>query len=36
MAAGVKDNVVYTAHVGADTHVSGEEGQASHLARGAD
>ena len=26
-AAGVKDNVVYTAHVGADTHVSGERGK---------
>ncbi|MDJ0943236.1 MAG: sulfite oxidase [Kiloniellales bacterium] len=26
-AAGVKDNVVYTAHVGADTHLSGEEGK---------
>ena len=26
-AAGVKDNVVYTAHVGADTHVSGAEGK---------
>ena len=26
-AAGVKDNVIYTAHVGADTHVSGEEGR---------
>ena len=26
-AAGVKDNVAYTAHVGADTHVSGEEGR---------
>ena len=25
-AAGVKDNVVYTAHVGADTHVSGKQG----------
>jgi len=24
-AAGVKDNVVYTAHVGADTHLSGKE-----------
>lgn len=26
-AAGVKDNVVYTAHVGADTHLSGKEGK---------
>ncbi|MDE0033782.1 MAG: sulfite oxidase [Deltaproteobacteria bacterium] len=26
-AAGVKDNVVYTAHVGADTHVSGQKGK---------
>lgn len=26
-AAGVKDNVVYTAHVGADTHVSGATGK---------
>ena len=26
-AAGVKDNVVYTAHVGADTHVSGAKGR---------
>ncbi len=26
-AAGVKSNVVYTAHVGADTHLSGEEGK---------
>ena len=26
-SAGVKDNVVYTAHVGADTHLSGEEGK---------
>ena len=26
-AAGVKDNVVYTAHAGADTHVSGERGK---------
>jgi DMSO/TMAO reductase YedYZ molybdopterin-dependent catalytic subunit len=32
-AAGVKDNVVYTAHVGADTHLSGEEGKLS-LSRG--
>ncbi len=26
-AAGVKENVVYTAHVGADTHVSGKKGK---------
>jgi len=26
-AAGVKSNVVYTAHVGADTHLSGDEGK---------
>ena len=26
-AAGVKDNVVYTAHVGADAHLSGKEGK---------
>ena len=26
-AAGVKSNVVYTAHVGADSHLSGEEGK---------
>ena len=26
-AAGVKDNVIYTAHVGADTHASGEPGK---------
>jgi DMSO/TMAO reductase YedYZ molybdopterin-dependent catalytic subunit len=26
-AAGVKDNVVYTAHVGADTHLSGKPGK---------
>jgi DMSO/TMAO reductase YedYZ molybdopterin-dependent catalytic subunit len=26
-AAGVKDNVVYTAHVGADSHLSGKEGK---------
>ncbi len=26
-AAGVKENVVYTAHVGADTHLSGKEGK---------
>ncbi len=26
-AAGVKDNVIYTAHVGADTHLSGEAGK---------
>ena len=26
-AAGVKDNVAYTAHVGADTHLSGKEGK---------
>lgn len=26
-AAGVKSNVVYTAHVGGDTHLSGEEGK---------
>ncbi len=26
-AAGVKDNVVYTAHVGADTHMSGKKGE---------
>lgn len=26
-AAGVKDNAVYTAHVGADTHLSGKEGK---------
>jgi len=26
-AAGVKNNVVYTAHVGADTHLSGKEGK---------
>lgn len=26
-AAGVKENAVYTAHVGADTHVSGEKGK---------
>ena len=26
-ATGVKDSVIYTAHVGADTHVSGEEGR---------
>ena len=26
-SAGVKENVVYTAHVGADTHVSGEKGK---------
>ena len=26
-AAGVKDNVIYTAHVGADTHLSGKEGK---------
>jgi len=26
-AAGVKDSVVYTAHVGADTHLSGKEGK---------
>lgn len=32
-AAGVKDNVVYTAHVGADTHLSGKEGKLS-LSRG--
>ena len=32
-AAGVKDNVVYTAHVGADTHVSGKKGNLS-LSRG--
>ena len=26
-AAGVKSNVIYTAHVGADTHLSGDEGK---------
>jgi DMSO/TMAO reductase YedYZ molybdopterin-dependent catalytic subunit len=26
-AAGVKDNVIYTAHVGADSHLSGKEGK---------
>lgn len=26
-AAGVKDSAIYTAHVGADTHLSGEEGK---------
>lgn len=26
-AAGVKDNAIYTAHVGADTHLSGKEGK---------
>lgn len=26
-AAGVKDNVIYTAHAGADTHLSGKEGK---------
>ena len=26
-AAGVKDSVIYTAHVGADTHLSGKEGK---------
>ena len=26
-AAGVKDNAIYTAHVGADTHLSGQEGK---------
>ena len=26
-AAGIKENVVYTAHVGADTHLSGKEGK---------
>lgn len=26
-AAGVKDNVIYTAHVGADTHLSGKKGK---------
>ena len=32
-AAGVKKNVIYTAHVGADTHLSGKEGKLS-LSRG--
>lgn len=32
-AAGIKDNVIYTAHVGADTHLSGKEGKLS-LSRG--
>ena len=32
-AAGVKDNVIYTAHVGADTHLSGKEGKLA-LSRG--
>lgn len=32
-AAGVKDNAIYTAHVGADTHLSGKEGKLS-LSRG--
>ncbi len=32
-AAGIKRNVVYTAHVGADTHLSGKEGKLS-LSRG--
>ena len=32
-AAGVKDEVIYTAHVGADSHLSGEEGKLS-LSRG--
>ena len=32
-AAGVKNNVIYTAHVGADTHMSGKEGKLS-LSRG--
>ena len=32
-AAGIKDTVVYTAHVGADTHLSGKEGKLS-ISRG--
>jgi len=32
-AAGVKSNVIYTAHVGADTHLSGKEGKLA-LSRG--
>jgi DMSO/TMAO reductase YedYZ molybdopterin-dependent catalytic subunit len=32
-AAGVKDNVIYTAHVGADSHLSGKPGKLS-LSRG--
>ncbi len=32
-AAGIKKNVIYTAHVGADTHLSGKEGKLS-LSRG--
>ena len=35
-AGGVQSGVVYTAHVGADAHLSGEPGKLAHLARGAD
>ena len=32
-AAGIRQNVIYTAHEGADVHLSGQAGQAPHIAR---